>query len=788
MSAVATDAMGATGADLRHLERSESSERPEPGLVAQLAAFAGLSAFAAWRYATIEARPPLIRAFAIVGLADLLAAAVAAGRLRPGRRGVGHGWILRLGLIGLILVIALLIAGLDLKLLWPADWGRLAKAANKGLQTIATTNWPYTGAGAWARLDILLALALTTISAAAIAFWPASSGGRGAALRYEARRFTALALLIALYVIGVLDSYGGSPLLQGLLLLALLAGWLWLPAIRGRRRLSAAIGWLLLAGGLAALLSARIQDAQSWLDYRAWNLLGGAQPATAFAWDQTYGPISWPRSGRTMFSVRASTPGLWKVTTLDRFDGLRFVRSGTDPATEADLPLPLNDRWYEFATFSIRGLSSRLFPTEDGTTAALTFRGPVRYAADGTVSAASQGLRSGDSYSVMSYVPRPTTAELRAAPRTFPAEYLRYTAFDLPSHRQSGLRLISTDRARQGVFFTRQTVAAPAPGSSPAAARPTVSRILSSPYGPMYRLVLRVTAGSRSPYDAALAIESYLKANYAYGERPPLRRYPLEAFLFQDRSGYCQQFSGAMTLMLRMLGIPARVAVGFGTGSYDSATHSYEVSALDAHAWVEVYFTGIGWVSFDPTPPRTVASSQYFPKFTQNISSLQAIAATVGGPPQPAGASVGSVQQTVKRGGGGAGWLALGSAAALALMALAARWARGRARLARSLGGDGELAARELTTALPRLGYPLPATVTLAQIERLVRFHGGPEAARYVQLLRDRRYAGGPGAAITLRQRGRLRRGLSAHLGLVDRLRAHWALPPGTIAAGMRRS
>ena len=81
-------------------------------------------------------------------------------------------------------------------------------------------------------------------------------------------------------------------------------------------------------------------------------------------------------------------------------------------------------------------------------------------------------------------------------------------------------------------------------------------------------------------------------------------------FLKQDKLGYCQQFSGAMALMLRMAGIPARVAAGFSPGSYNQDTREYRVRDLDAHSWVEVWFNGIGWVPFDPTPARSPAQSQ----------------------------------------------------------------------------------------------------------------------------------------------------------------------------------
>jgi hypothetical protein len=117
----------------------------------------------------------------------------------------------------------------------------------------------------------------------------------------------------------------------------------------------------------------------------------------------------------------------------------------------------------------------------------------------------------------------------------------------------------------------------------------------------------------------------------------------------------------------------------------------------------------------------------------------------------------------------------------LALLALVVRWLAGRVRLRRSLDGDGELATQELVRALRRLGYAIPPTVTLAQVERVVSLHGGPDAARYVRLLRDQRYAAGSVTAATLRDRRRLRRGLTAHLGLDARLRGLWALPPATV-------
>ncbi|TML95885.1 MAG: transglutaminase domain-containing protein, partial [Actinobacteria bacterium] len=472
-----------------------------------------------------------------------------------------------------------------------------------------------------------------------------------------------------------------------------------------------------------------------------------------------------------------------------RFDGMRFIRSTSDANSEENLPLPPDDRWYRSATFTIRGLTSEELPSEQGTTVGVNYDGSLRHDGDGTTRTVGTNLHRGATYTVMSYVPNPTPAQLRMAPRAFPAIYLRYTDFDLPAPGQSGLRLAATNPPQARRFSTDRTVGSQAPGLPPA--RDAQRRILASPYGPMYRLARQLAGRSHSSYDVALAIERYLKENAIYMERIPLRRYPLESFLFADHAGYCQQFSGAMALMLRMDGIPARVAAGFRPGSYDGATGVYDVRAVDAHSWVEVFFSGIGWVPFDPTPPRAagrVLVGQRYPSERTAIP-VQAIEATVGSLPQYAGERIPTVPRP-KRGGSRAAVVALLIVALACLAGLAAltvRWLAGRARLRRSLEGDGELAAAELVHAMRRLGYSIPPTVTLTQIEHLVRVQGGAEAARYVRGLRERRYAASNGTAVTLRDRRVLRRALTAHLGLDARVRGLWALPPATASWRVQR-
>ena len=93
-------------------------------------------------------------------------------------------------------------------------------------------------------------------------------------MRFGLRQIAALVLLLALYVIGVLDSNGGSATGEGMLLLGLVAAWLWLPGVRARR-VAAAVAWMAAAGALAAPIVGSLEGGQPWLNYRAWGLLGG---------------------------------------------------------------------------------------------------------------------------------------------------------------------------------------------------------------------------------------------------------------------------------------------------------------------------------------------------------------------------------------------------------------------------------------------------------------------------------------------------------------------------------
>src|SRR5205814_1065394 len=119
------------------------------------------------------------------------------------------------------------------------------------------------------------------------------------------------------------------------------------------------------------------------------------------------------------------------------------------------------------------------------------------------------------------------------------------------------------------------------------------------------RLALEVTNGATNEFDVVRALTNYLQRSYRYTlDLPavPAGRDPVDWFLFDVKTGYCEQFATAETLMLRSLGIPARLATGYAIGDYDPVLNQAVVREHDAHAWVEVWFGGHGWVPVDPTP------------------------------------------------------------------------------------------------------------------------------------------------------------------------------------------
>jgi protein-glutamine gamma-glutamyltransferase len=115
----------------------------------------------------------------------------------------------------------------------------------------------------------------------------------------------------------------------------------------------------------------------------------------------------------------------------------------------------------------------------------------------------------------------------------------------------------------------------------------------------------KVTQAIDNPYAKAQALESYLRSSYAYSLELPEAlqgKDPLAQFLFETRQGHCEYFASALAVMLRQMGIPARLVNGFRAGEYNSIGDAFVVRQYNAHSWVEAYFSPYGWCEFDPTP------------------------------------------------------------------------------------------------------------------------------------------------------------------------------------------
>ncbi|WP_299024365.1 transglutaminase domain-containing protein [uncultured Thermanaerothrix sp.] len=164
-------------------------------------------------------------------------------------------------------------------------------------------------------------------------------------------------------------------------------------------------------------------------------------------------------------------------------------------------------------------------------------------------------LRPGERYTVQSLIAHPTEADLRAAGRDYP-DWIRERYLSVP------------------IPFT------------------------------FSKLAGAIAGGLDNPYDQVVAITQYLRENYTYSATiptPPRGRDPILWFLFDLKRGFCNYYATAEVLLVRSLGIPARLAVGYAQGEPDPTNTQFTVRQKHSHAWPEVYFPGIGWVEFEPT-------------------------------------------------------------------------------------------------------------------------------------------------------------------------------------------
>ena len=322
--------------------------------------------------------------------------------------------------------------------------------------------------------------------------------------------------------------------------------------------------------------------------WQSWNLAHVATGPTAvdFVWNAQYDGLPFSGHPTTVLQVQsAGTPTYLRATVLDEFRQNRWeIGYGPRPADALEPAAAHDPRNQTREIVTVKALAD---------THLVGGSVPIRFEADagapllrrqpGFVEL-NQLLPQGFRYTVWSYTARPTAAALRRSPADYPSQLETQRLLDVGD----GVRLPPFG----------------APGRAAAVLRLVARQPELSPYLPLARLAVRVAGGAHTPYEAVEDLERWFlsSSKFRYSNHPPVIKPALVGFVTQTHAGYCQYFAGAMTLMLRYLGIPARVAVGFAGGTYDARQRLWNISDREAHAWVEVWFKGYGWLPFDPTP------------------------------------------------------------------------------------------------------------------------------------------------------------------------------------------
>jgi transglutaminase-like putative cysteine protease len=518
-----------------------------------------------------------------------------------------------------------------------------------------------------------------------------------------------------------------------------------------------------------------------------------------YVWNSNYEGIRFPKKETVVF--RVTTQGsrqdvYWRATTLDEYNGTgwneRLDLGQADELREID---------------ASRGPLTRLLPRrarnedawlkQDVTIAALQDEHlvgsaqpmrweppegvPAQVDQGGEIVVLPESLRRDQQYTVWSYVPRVKPSVLAKAGTSYPEEALPYLDFlspvPLPKFGAPG-----REQVMEGFFAT--------------SADPLVRA-----HEALYREAVEVVGDARSPYAAAFALESWFRSapSFRYDEQPPSSggRPALVAFVAVHRRGYCQQYAGSMALMLRFLGVPARVAAGFTSGRYDAVKHEWTVTDHNAHTWVEVYFPGFGWLPFDPTPGRGLLAAPYSsvsPEFAAGDAFLRNPSLYGGSPflEELAGRlredpRTGRETRQTPGSTGGAGdavaerapsivvlaLLVIAGGLALVVLAKAAwRTARFATRDPRRLASA---CRRDLVGFLADQGVELPPSSTLAEVGFALERDFAIQAAPFVHAAAAARFgppAGAPRALERARRELRnVRRELRRDLGVLSRAR-----------------
>jgi hypothetical protein len=713
----------------------------------RLFAFGAFAFYGALRWATLLHPAPTWRALGMVAVA---LGVVALGLALEGR----YRWIIAIaGVLGLLAMFAF--SGVPLHWVRHLRIAATANGVDQGLSSLPRVLVPYGGLNRWTREVIMLGagvLLLTSALTLALAPRPLT----------DARRAVCALPLLTLAVLPSTLSRPPVVYVHGLLLFGLLALFVWGERLE-RHDYATVVGLPLFAAALAMAFAPALDSHKPWIDYQALTSSLAPGKTESFDWTQRYTKLNWPRKGHEVLDVRAAHPDYWKAENLDLFNGTGWMAGEAGGGNQLDGILPSsldNPLWSQTMTVTIRAMKTfNVIGAGFSSSPVHTPTGATPGASQGTWTASNQ-LGPGDSYSVRVYDPHPSPAQLASAGDDYPGSLISYRTLVMPQTAlaNSGAELVFPPFHSFGPL---QAFGVPPQ-------RNTTLLVRHSPYGGAYALALRLKRKSTTPYSFVQGVMNYLSHGFSYNEDVPTYRYPLESFLFKDKFGYCQQFAGAMAMLLRMGGIPARVAVGFTTGNYDNGAHDYVVGDVDAHAWVEAWFPRYGWVRFDPTPAVAPARGGKVAIIPAGIAPKAAGLAGAGthglGAATAAAAAAGKHHSHTSP----LVWiipLALLVALAIALLFVT--------RAPKEPSAEQMLA--ELETALARSGRPVATGVTLAELER--RFRISPDAAAYIHALRMARF-GGDEQLPTSEQRRALRAQLRAGLGMGAILRAMWALPP----------
>ena len=270
--------------------------------------------------------------------------------------------------------------------------------------------------------------------------------------------------------------------------------------------------------------------------------------------------------------VKASRPDFWRGQSFDQWDGRTWTQSDDTPTpTRGEAPLRLRGAPEDREAGILDGgtdFVQTVFVEQAGPNLIFAAYAPDRvYFSDRTLFELDDGT-------VRTAVQLPEDAVYTVVSRRTPVtEELLRASHDQPMSLSPSLRQRYTQL----------------PETVP-------QRVLD--------LAAEVTAGAPTTYDKVRALEAWMGEHTSYTldiPRLPPGADAVDQYLFVDKQGFCEQIGSALVVMLRSLGVPARLAVGFTPGERNPFTGLFEVRAKDAHAWAEVWFPGIGWQTFDPT-------------------------------------------------------------------------------------------------------------------------------------------------------------------------------------------